>query len=441
MKYFLNLKGEQAGPYQLEEIRGWLNAGHLTTEDLIWFEGSDGWLPIKDVTALKNSVASGHATEFDLIPPFEAYQGEEPYIFISYAHKDSEVVYTEISDLNENGFNIWYDDGIEASNEWPEEIAKAVIGCSLFLVFISPRSTASVNCRNEINLALNEGKPFLAIYLEESTLPPGLRLRMGDLQAILRFKLTKERYQKKVRGSLNQLLGIETNEKILPIKKTEQQKPVSPTEQIQTAEVFDGRKRKKKALIFGSVLLSFFLGLGAIVFREGDEEAPKKRVRVDTKNIDVQQISSTPKTVRTLSKVNFADTEGASVSIRTRDEIRILSKQEAIPRLLNSKPIRKMEGFTRKLSNWKFTSIPSQKFLRYEISVIKPGYVYCFGNLGDQAKIKQVLGQSFKKWESVKIDIRGRMITCLRKKCVAGEVLHLSGFEIQIAAAEIIIGS
>ena len=73
---------------------------------------------------------------------------EEPYIFVSYAHKDSDVIFKEINRLNDAGYNIWYDEGIEASSEWPEEIANAVLQCSLFLVFITPRSTASVNCRN-----------------------------------------------------------------------------------------------------------------------------------------------------------------------------------------------------------------------------------------------------------------------------------------------------
>ena len=112
-----------------------------------------------------------------LVPPFEAYSGDEPYVFISYAHKDSEFVFDEISILHDAGYNIWYDEGIEASNEWPEEIANAVIGCAAFLVFVSPRSTASVNCRNEINLALNENKPFLAVHLEESSL---LRVCLED---------------------------------------------------------------------------------------------------------------------------------------------------------------------------------------------------------------------------------------------------------------------
>lgn len=105
------------------------------------------------------------------------------------------------------GYHIWYDEGIEASNEWPEEIANTVIGCTAFLVFVSPRSTASVNCRNEINLALNEDKPFLAVHIEESALPPGLRLRMGDLQSILKYKLPQDRYDKKLYDALEHLLG------------------------------------------------------------------------------------------------------------------------------------------------------------------------------------------------------------------------------------------
>ena len=109
----MSLKGEQVGPYKIEDIKGWLNAGHIKGEDLVWFEGSDGWIPIKNLPLAENA-STGHATESELIPPFEAYQGDQPYIFISYAHKDSEVVYGEITELHENEFNIWYDEGIEA---------------------------------------------------------------------------------------------------------------------------------------------------------------------------------------------------------------------------------------------------------------------------------------------------------------------------------------
>ena len=131
------------------------------------------------------------------VPPFDAYEGDEPFVFISYAHDDASLVYKEISRFHDAGCNIWYDEGIDASEEWPEAIAKAVIDCAVFVIFITPRSTASINCRNEVNLALNEGKPFLAIHLEETELPPGLRLRMGDLQAIFRHNIPVECYERK----------------------------------------------------------------------------------------------------------------------------------------------------------------------------------------------------------------------------------------------------
>ncbi len=44
--------------------------------------------------------------------PFPAYQGDEPYVFVSYSHADTERVYAELARLNDQGFNIWYDEGI-----------------------------------------------------------------------------------------------------------------------------------------------------------------------------------------------------------------------------------------------------------------------------------------------------------------------------------------
>ena len=38
--------------------------------------------------------------------PFEAYPGNEPYIFVSYAHADSDVVYPEIKWLHDTGFRV-----------------------------------------------------------------------------------------------------------------------------------------------------------------------------------------------------------------------------------------------------------------------------------------------------------------------------------------------
>jgi hypothetical protein len=135
-------------------------------------------------------------------PPFEAYVGDEPFVFVSYSHKDSRIVYPEIARLHQNGFRIWYDEGIDPGNEWPQEVANALARCLFFLVFISPRAVESANVRNEINFAINRKKPFLAIHVEETVLPTGLELRMGDIQAVLKWRMPDDRYQRQMAKSL-----------------------------------------------------------------------------------------------------------------------------------------------------------------------------------------------------------------------------------------------
>lgn len=203
---YLLQNGQQVGPYEVEALQGWIQAGQIQITEPAWFEGCSDWVTLADVPGIIVP-EGGQGERSEDVPPFEAYSGEEPFLFVSYSHQDAHLVYPEIIQLRDAGYNIWYDEGVAASNEWPEEIANAVLGCSVFLCFISPRATDSINCRNEINLALNEKKPFLAIHLEETELPPGLRLRMGDLQAILKSKIPAQRYLSKVTTTLDQLLG------------------------------------------------------------------------------------------------------------------------------------------------------------------------------------------------------------------------------------------
>ncbi|MFT6751662.1 MAG: hypothetical protein ACI9VI_002474 [Candidatus Azotimanducaceae bacterium] len=67
---------------------------------------------------------------------FSAYSGDEPYIFISYAHRDSTNVYPEFNWLREQGLNIWYDEGIDAGADWREELAVAISKARVFLFFV-----------------------------------------------------------------------------------------------------------------------------------------------------------------------------------------------------------------------------------------------------------------------------------------------------------------
>jgi len=221
IQIYLHHNGQQVGPYTLEALQESLNSKQLKMEQLAWFEGCANWVTLAEVPGIILPQGGQGDRSADL-PPFEAYSGEDPYLFISYSHQDAHLVYPEIIQLDQSGYNIWYDEGVAASNEWPEEIANAVLGCSVFVCFISPRATDSINCRNEINLALNEKKPFLAIHLEDTELPPGLRLRMGDLQAIIKNKIPADRYFIKITTTLDQLLGRKAKANLGAIEKATQ---------------------------------------------------------------------------------------------------------------------------------------------------------------------------------------------------------------------------
>lgn len=124
--------------------------------------------------------------------PFEAYRGDKPYLFISYAHKDSATVYPILKNLQKRGWRMWFDEGIDPGNEWTAFIEKALTGCGQVLSFISVNSVESLNCRQEINLAIDDKKPVLAVHLEETELKYGLRLRMSAFQAVMKYRIESD---------------------------------------------------------------------------------------------------------------------------------------------------------------------------------------------------------------------------------------------------------
>ena len=128
--------------------------------------------------------------------PFKAYTGNKPYIFVSYAHKDAELVFPEIKRFHDEGYPIWYDQGLTAGQEWDEEIEEALMDSSLLVVFISENSMASNNVVDEIKLALEEDIDIVPIYFEDAKLARGLKLRLSQKHAIFKFQLHDEDYIK-----------------------------------------------------------------------------------------------------------------------------------------------------------------------------------------------------------------------------------------------------
>lgn len=120
------------------------------------------------------------------------YEGTQPYVFLSYAHLDSDRVLPIFRSLEEGNYRIWYDGGIEAGTEWPDYIAEHLEKSGCFLAFISKNYLDSQNCKQEINYALDLKIPVLVIYMEDVTLTGGLRMRLGMVQALFYHRYGSE---------------------------------------------------------------------------------------------------------------------------------------------------------------------------------------------------------------------------------------------------------
>lgn len=116
------------------------------------------------------------------------YEGSQPYLFISYAHKDSDSVLPLIRGLMDRGLRVWFDDGVEPGGVWPDHIAGHLVSSHCVVIMLSSNSLKSHNCRKEMLMANNYRKNVIVVYLEELRLPPGDEMQLIDYHALYRWK-------------------------------------------------------------------------------------------------------------------------------------------------------------------------------------------------------------------------------------------------------------
>lgn len=108
-------------------------------------------------------------------------------IAVSYSHDDVACVIPDVERLAAKGINIWLDRSITGGAMWREEIAQHFGDAEVVLAFVSARWVASEYCRQEISFALDQGKPILCVYLEDTQLTPGLQMSLNHRQTIQRY--------------------------------------------------------------------------------------------------------------------------------------------------------------------------------------------------------------------------------------------------------------
>jgi len=83
--------------------------------------------------------------------------------FISYAHKDADLVLPKIKAYKAEGYDVWFDEGIEAGSDWAESIGKHLEEANTLIYFKSKHSDNSDNCKRELAFAKEHGIEIITV--------------------------------------------------------------------------------------------------------------------------------------------------------------------------------------------------------------------------------------------------------------------------------------
>lgn len=131
---------------------------------------------VKKSTTVQEEIYPNIQTKFD------AYIGDEPYLFVSYSHRDTEKVYPILDTLYDNKYRMWYDESCETGNDFRDELKNKIEGCSGVILFVSEASMNSPFCGMEILCAKEKNKRIFPVYLGDNLdIPPAFQIFLANL--------------------------------------------------------------------------------------------------------------------------------------------------------------------------------------------------------------------------------------------------------------------
>ena len=112
------------------------------------------------------------------------YEGNAPYIFISYSHRDTLRMTAVCNVLRQRGGRFWYDSGLHSGDDWNMVIASHLEKAAVCLLLLSREAAASEYVKNELNFAQNHRIPIHVVLLDDFELPIDIEMMLGRIQMI-----------------------------------------------------------------------------------------------------------------------------------------------------------------------------------------------------------------------------------------------------------------
>jgi hypothetical protein len=237
---------------------------------------------------------------------FTPYVGEDKYIFVSYRHTDSELVYDIITAFHNRGYRLWHDEGIPSGAQFTKHLAKKVKECEVFFCFLSPEYVEAEYCMKELHFAFQKKRRVIPIFLKEFNLPDDVEFELSTAHwaCLYKSKSIDEFVDKMASNAavfLDPCREVNTDEvkpvqlkqpemrQLKPVQTTtEHLKPEKPgTDQTTQEQTVQNQKqqeeeakkteKKKRNAIIAAIVAVVLLGIVAAVLltRPKQEELPK----------------------------------------------------------------------------------------------------------------------------------------------------------------------
>ena len=148
---------------QLEEMHG--DTGVILPDGLVHPDSWPEW------AEFSNESPDGVDTS-DKKKPASDIPLPDPFVFLSYDHRDRGRIETIQESLIEAGISCWWDQDIDPGNEWRNEIAQRIKSATVVLTFWTEHSTGSKGVIEEASKAQAAGK-LTHVRLDNVELPYG----------------------------------------------------------------------------------------------------------------------------------------------------------------------------------------------------------------------------------------------------------------------------
>jgi hypothetical protein len=111
-------------------------------------------------------------------------------LFLSYCHKNKEIVHRVADELIKLNYKIWIDRDLIQGNIFLADIQKGIENSHVIMCFISKNYCDSKNCMIEINFANTQNKKILPIMLDDyfKVEEEGLKLMLSRILSFYAFK-------------------------------------------------------------------------------------------------------------------------------------------------------------------------------------------------------------------------------------------------------------